>query len=318
VTAESRPRSRRGDEGLRLAAATPTVAVATCGRPAALERCLDALLTGAELPAEIVVVDQSSDGRAREIVESRGVAAVTMVYIAQERRGLSASRNAAFARAKSQVVAFTDDDCVPSPQWFAALRAGFARTPGASSITGPMLPLGPAREGFEAVSSRTSTRREEYTRTLAPWHAGTGANMALRREWLERVGGYDERLGVGSPGEAGEDVDLVYRLLRAGGRVVYEPDAIVYHERQPLDRRRASRSSYGRGIGTFVGLHLRDGDVRGLGVLARWGVLRAQLAGEALLSRRWSALADEGLVVRGTVQGLAHGLREARGPRRSP
>ena len=307
-----------GNEAAAPVARALAVGVATAGRPAALKRCLEALRAGTELPAEVVVVDQHPDGQAREIVQDGGFDAMRMVYVAQERRGLSASRNAAFLRAISPLVAFTDDDCVPSPHWIAAVRAGFARTPGISAITGPMLPLGPPQEGFEAVSSRTSSRREEYRRTLAPWMAGTGANMALRRDWLERIGGYDERLGAGSPGEAGEDIDLIYRLLNAGGRLVYEPDAIVYHERQSLDRRRASRSSYGRGIGTFVGIRLRDGDARSLGVLTRWAILRARLAGSALMSQRWSALGEEGLVIRGTLQGLAHGVREARSARRAP
>jgi len=284
-----------------------TVAVATLDRPDSLARCLDALAAGEAPPAEILVVDQGSDDRTRVVAEARGA-----VWIRQERWGLAASRNLALSRASCPVVAVTDDDCVPSPGWVAALQRTFRSPDAPDAVTGPVLPLGPETPGLYAVSSRTRREPGEFQGRVLPWLVGTGANFALRREWIGRAGGYDDRLGAGSAGGAGEDMDLLYRLLRRGARIRYEPEALVYHERQPLERRLATRSSYGRGIGACCGLWLRGGDLHALGVLGRWLALRGALLARALRRGRWDSAREERLVLRGTLAGLLYGLRGGR------
>ncbi len=287
-----------------------TVAVATLDRPDALARCLDALVLDAERPDEILVVDQGSDERTRAVAEARGA-----LWLRQERRGLAASRNLALERASCPILAVTDDDCVPAPGWVAAIRRAFSLSdvpdePDApDAVTGPVLPRGPEAAGLFAVSSRTGGTRADFRGRAAPWLVGTGGNFAARRESIERAGGWDGRLGAGSAGGAGEDMDLFYRLLRSGARIRYEPEAVVYHERQPRERRLASRSSYGRGIGACVGLWLRGGDFHALGVLGRWISMRAGLGVRALRRGRWEALREEGLVLGGTFGGLVYGLR---------
>jgi GT2 family glycosyltransferase len=287
-----------------------TVAVATLDRPEALARCLGALAAGEVLPAEVLVVDQGSDERTRQVVEAQESLAVS--WIPQERRGLAASRNLALERARLPVVAVTDDDCVPSPGWVAALDRAFSPPDAPDAVTGPVLPLGPEMPGRYAVSSRTRLSPAEFQGRVPPWLVGTGANFALQREWIGRTGGYDDRLGAGSAGGAGEDLDLLYRLLRLGARIRYEPRAVVFHERQPRERRLASRSSYGRGVGACCGLWLRGGDLGALGVLARWVWMRAGLAARAARRGRWEALREEGLVLGGTVRGVVYGLRGGR------
>jgi GT2 family glycosyltransferase len=141
---------------------------------------------------------------------------------------------------------------------------------------------------------------------------GTGGNFAARRDILLRCGGFDERLGAGSPGGSGEDMDLLYRLLRSGARIRYEPAAVVYHERQPRDRRLASRSSYGRGIGACCGLWLRGRDLHALSVLGGWLRMRGGMAAGALRRRQWGSVREELLVLGGTARGLVYGLRAGR------
>ena len=219
-----------------------------------------------------------------------------------EARGLSAARNLGARTANADVLAFTDDDCVPDGEWLAELGRAFAADAAPAVVTGPMLPLPGASPGLVAVSSRTSRERREFTGRALPWEVGTGGNTAIRRAWLDRVGGFDERLGVGTPGHAGEDLDLFRRVLQAGGRIVYEPDAVCRHEQKTPAERRARRASYGLGAGAALGLWLREGDPRALPALARWVSLRARMA------VRGSAT-DELRVLGGTVRGLAYGLR---------
>lgn len=285
------------------------VAVPTLDRPEALARCLDGILAGDVVPGAVVVVDQGPGDDARREVEARRAAGVHLTYVRAEPRGLSAARNAAAAATRHPILAFTDDDCVPSRGWVAAVARTFTEAPDLAAVTGPVLPLGPARPGTHAVSGRTSEERVEYRVRALPWRVGTGGNTAVRREWFERVGGFDERLGAGSPGHAGEDMDLLYKLLRAGGSIRYEPDARVYHQRQSTARRLASRPRYGHGMGAFCALWLRRGDPYALAVLARWCFDRGRVLAGACALGRWRRVHEEALMLRGAGTGLLYGLR---------
>jgi GT2 family glycosyltransferase len=286
-----------------------SVAVATRDRPEGLRRCLEALLSDDVVPAELIVVDQSSDEAGRQVVGSLGRDGVELVYVHQAGSGLSRSRNEALRRATKPVVAVTDDDCVPAPGWVATLGGALASTDPPAAVTGPILPLGPPAPELHPVSSRTGTERREFRGRDIPWAAGSGANVAVRREWLDRVGGYDERLGAGSPGRAGEDIDLLFRLLRAGGHIRYEPGAVVHHEQQDRERRLATRSSYGFGIGACCGLWLRRGNAYAIVLLLRWLASRVRRAAVGLVRRTPDALREELLVLVGTLRGLVYGLR---------
>jgi GT2 family glycosyltransferase len=288
---------------------TVTVAIATLDRPEALARCLDALADGDVLPDEVLVVDQGSAAATEEVVRARAERLPGLRRLAQDRRGLSVSRNLAHGEARGEVLAVSDDDCVPSPGWVAAIADVFRLEPDVVAVTGPMLPLDPAVPGRVAISSRTSATRVDWRGRPAPWLVGTGGNFAARRAWLDRVGGWDERLGVGSPGGAGEDIALIDRLLASGATIRYEPAALVRHEGRPASSRRATRSSYGRGVGTWCGILLRGGDRRGASMLVRWLALRLRLGVAAAGRRQPGEVGDEARVLAGTARGVVHGLR---------
>jgi glycosyltransferase involved in cell wall biosynthesis len=286
-----------------------TVAISTFERPDGLRRCLDALLGGKVLPAEVVIIDQSRDDSTRALIEDRQVGSVPIVYVHQQRRGLSASRNAAINHAKHPVLAFTDDDCMPDGAWVAAIESTFASASPPDAATGRVLPLGPDEPGTYSVSPRDSSVRADFSGRLIPWFIGTGGNFAVKREWLSRVGNYDERLGVGSPGKAAEDADFFYRLLRAGARVRYEPDALVYHERQSKNRRMTSRYSYGYGIGAFCGIWLCRRDPYALHILSYWVLNQCLGLARAIRRWHWMQAHESSLSLRGTLHGLLYGLR---------
>jgi GT2 family glycosyltransferase len=289
-----------------------TVAVATAGRPEALRRCLDALVRGTVQPAEILVVDQSADDRTRSLLGDLGAQAAHVSHITQELLGLSASRNGAFAAARTNVVAVTDDDCVPADDWIELIGDVLAKPEHPDAVSGRVLPLGPEAAGYP-VSSRQETEAATYVGRQPPWRVGTGANMAVRREWWERVGGYDLRLGAGTRGAAGEDLDFVHRLLREGARIRYEPRVTVYHQRQTRERRRETRSAYGRGVGASCALWLRERDVSGITVLGQWLSMRGGRLVRAARARDRQGVEEELLVLRGTVAGLAYGATARRG-----
>ena len=288
-----------------------SVAIATLDRPDVLARCLDALAAGTVLPAEVIIVDQGQTDATKAIIEERE-AAVPILYIRQQRSGLSASRNAAMARASHAIVAVTDDDCVPDREWVATIERAFASPPTPDALTGRILPLAPDKPGLFAAASRESTLRTEFHGKVLPWIIGSGGNFAVKREWVILIGGYDERLGVGSPGKAAEDMDIFYHLLQAGACIRYEPDALIYHQRKSKAQRLATRWSYGYGIGAFCTMWLRRGDLYMLRILGHWLCWQCRDFAVATGRRQWLEAYQKWLVLGGTVSGLMYGLRVCR------
>lgn len=82
---------------------------------------------------------------------------------------------------------------------------------------------------------------------------GAGCNMAFNRELLVRLGGFDEALDTGKPLPGGGDLDMFYRVLRAGGTIVYEPRYAVYHEhRETMAQLRHQYWTWGLGMMAFL------------------------------------------------------------------
>ena len=131
-----------------------SVVVCTMDRPEALARCLDALRACTPSPAQVVVVDQGARPAAPESVE----------VVRMSERGVSRGRNRGARAAEHELLAFTDDDCVPAPEWIGALLRGFEG--GADGVTGRVLPL--PGEGGVAVSSRTSMTRRTFSGPGSP------------------------------------------------------------------------------------------------------------------------------------------------------
>ena len=259
-----------------------------------------------------MVVDQNDSGSIEATVRDFDSGWTTLRRVTTLPRGVSHARNLGWRSTTSSIVAFTDDDCVPAEGWLAAVEQALGHDATLDATTGRVLGLGPDTHGLHAVSSRTDQRDRTFSGRTMPWHVGTGGNLAVRRDALERVGGFDPRLGPGSPGEAAEDLDLVYRLLASGSRIRYEPRALVYHERQSTSRRHLSRTRYGHGLGAFAGVTLRRGDPYGAVILASWVTERVRLLAGATL-RPWRPRStdralDERLLLRGVGAGIAHGL----------
>lgn len=180
-----------------------------------------------------------------------------MLYIRHPGSGLGAAQNVAFARARKAVVAVTDDDCVVDERWLETLERTFRASGCPDAVTGRVLALGPDCDGWYPVSTRLSPTVREFYGPGLPWELGSGNNFAVRREWLTLIGGADERLGPGSRGLGAVDMDLFYRLLRAGARVRYEPAAVVLHARTTRRGPLVRRFPYGYGP-------LRDAMAHGL------------------------------------------------------
>ncbi len=245
----------------------PSISVVICtrDRPDSLGPTLDSL-AGQDYPRfEVLVVDQSREATTRELVEERARDDRRFRYVRLDAAGLSRAYNAGIREAWSEVLAFTDDDCTVRADWLAAVARAFDRHPEVDLLYGQVL-VPPSLEGAENTEGFTPALPISERRVLARGRGfrvfGMGANFAARRRLFERVGLFDEILGGGGPVEAAPGFHLVYRVYRAGGATLLEPEVLVYHHGfRSHAEWPATLRSYGIGVGGFYLKHVRAGDL---------------------------------------------------------
>lgn len=229
-----------------------TVLLCTYNRAHLLPAWFDALRcqeTPPGLQWELLVVDNNSRDATPSVVEGLKHELKTPVrYVFEGHQGKSFALNTGIGQAMGQVIAFTDDDALPAADWVAMTHAAFEESR-AEVVGGRILPrwadpvpawLEHDRELHDWLALMPHDARVELTtRVHTPqiW----GANMAVRRDVFERVGGFDTRLGpLGARlYRGGEEVELVDRARKAGARIVYDPRLVVWHIIGP-DRMRRS------------------------------------------------------------------------------
>jgi GT2 family glycosyltransferase len=246
-----------------------TIAICTKDRPAGVERLLSALhgavgsLPAGSAAVDVLVVDNApSNDRTREIAAARS----WVRYLREPRPGLNFARNRAVREATGELLIFVDDDVVPDRGWLAGLAVAAAENPDAAAYTGQVLPLEleteaqvifERRGGFRRGFDRIRYGPVQVGDRLYPGGAGNfgaGANMAFRVSVLRRLGGFDEALDTGAAVPGGGDLDIFYRVIRAGYAIVYEPRFLVFHEhrRDMAGLSRQYRRSWGLGFMCYL------------------------------------------------------------------
>ena len=206
-----------------------------------LRRTIESILALDYPDYEIIVVDNRVGAHA-SIPPFAGDERVKIVV--EPIPGVSAARNCGFAESTGDFVAFTDDDVEVDPLWLRALGAAFANDASLDAIGGMVRPAelvtepqlwfeefyGGFTRSFEARQwSLDLVGGSDPMFPYSPGHFGAGCNMALRRTALQRIGGFDERLGAGTPSTSGEDLKAFMEVVLTGGRVAYVPSALVRH-----------------------------------------------------------------------------------------
>ncbi|MBA2496375.1 MAG: glycosyltransferase [Acidimicrobiia bacterium] len=205
---------------------------------------------------EVVIVDNGSGDATWstlvELVETRLALAVVRVAT---NRGPGGGRNVGLSLARGQFVAFTDDDCLPTPGWLEGVVARFADV-AVDVVQGRVSPH-PAQEAVMGPWDHTVA-------VGGPTPFFETSNVAYRRRALQRVGGFDEDdplTARHAGGRAfGEDAVLGWRVVQTGGARAWADDAVVHHRCVPstyLDLLRSYRWLEG-----MPGLAGRSGVVR--------------------------------------------------------
>ncbi|WP_105317888.1 glycosyltransferase [Thermus tenuipuniceus] len=186
-----------------------SVVIPAHNEEAFLPKALQAVLAQTLPPFEVIVVDNASTDRTREVAEGFGV---RVVYC--PRKGVAYARQAGLLAARGEWVAMTDADSLPMPGWLEALAE---KAPGAVALYGPLRFYGVS--AVEALLSDWGYRAFLHLMALLRHPNLAGANMMVLKEAALKVGGFPQV-------EAREDVLLGWRLARQGP-VRYVPRALV-------------------------------------------------------------------------------------------
>jgi len=251
-------------DGLRVSAVLPTR-----NRPAHALQCVCSILTNHDL-LELVVVDQSDDDTTEKSL--RALADERMRYVRSELRGVTNGRNVGIDITTGDIIAWTDDDCRVPSDWISRIAHIFSTDPDAAVVCGRVhVPAEIYAKGF-AVGFEPEVRdwRGRFPPPNHDW--GLTANLAVRRDVLQQVGRFDPLLGAGAPLRSGGEPDFLFRVLRAGLKVVNAREVEVTHlgVRTSGAETRALISAYGTGISAALVKHVRLGDFDAVLLYVRW------------------------------------------------
>ena len=203
------------------AAIDVTVIVPVYNGAQTIEACIDSLLrlNYRRDSYEIVVIDNASTDETFKILQ-KFLPHIRVLF--EPRRGPSAARNCGFRHGRGRVFALTDADCVVDPGWLAALIEPLAN-PAVGIVGGKILSKRPYN--FVEKFGETIHDHQRAIELLEPPYVIT-MNWAFRADTLRQVGFFDEAL------LRSQDVDLAYRVSRAGYHLIYQDSAVVFHQNE--------------------------------------------------------------------------------------
>ncbi|PZW48341.1 glycosyl transferase family 2 [Humitalea rosea] len=223
--------------------------VATRGRTEELSALFDTLRAQGRSDLEVIVVDQNGDDRLGPIM-ARHTARLMLRWLRSDVANACHARNLGLRHARGDVVGFPDDDCLYLPYVLDRVAAGFAAAPDLAILSGPAASpeggLGSGRWRAEGGAIDLGT----------VWTSVIEFNLFLRREVAMALGGFDERMGPGTPFGSCEGNDLVARAIEAGHRAAYDPSLRIEHPDKRLTPVAVQRAGlYGAGFGLALRRH---------------------------------------------------------------
>lgn len=257
------------DQLPRATVVVPTIYM----RPAYLIRTVESILALDYPDFDVIVVDNRPGTNNAPITDFANDDQVRVVI--ESRPGAASARNRGIGEASGDFIAFTDDDAVVDRNFLRALGENFSRNKDVDAIGGMVRPLeldtvaqlwfeefygGFTRYFHGRKWSADLVGNEDPLFPYSAGHFGAGCNMAFRRTALDRFGGFDPVLGVGTKTKGGEDLKIFIEVLLGGGTVAFEPAALVRHSHRQTNRDFLSQVfDYGIGLtAMYTSLALSD------------------------------------------------------------
>jgi GT2 family glycosyltransferase len=276
-----------------------SVIIATHNRPDSLPRLVASLApelaTGSR---EIIVAENGTPAPIQLSLEG-----APLTHLHEPRAGKCRIQNRAIAQAGGEILVFLDDDLVVAPSYLEAVEQFFDTHREFAAMKGrilaaedPEIKVGPMAAYLDLPIADQGDEVIEVRGVL-------GANMAFRADVLKQVGPFDERLGPGAGGHE-EETEMSQRLRRAGFRIGYAPQALVYHEVDPSRANRERFIRIARERGRCRMLHEKhsaaDVILKNAIAMTRLRIAQVTRAGIARVAREERRLA----IARGMFDGL--------------
>lgn len=278
-----------------------------------LDDCLGALRRQSVTNFEVVLVDNGSIDGSQEFIQLH-YPEVRLIELGQN-RGFTGACNAGYRAAQGNVIILLNNDTEVDPHWLEAILDAFHRFPQAGSVASKMLLFG-ERNVFHSAGD--FYRIDGLPGNRGVWQedhgqydveefvfSACGGAAAYRRELLDEIGFLDDAFFFSC-----EDVDLAWRIHLAGHKVLYVPDAIVYHKLKASGGSGVMGSYYDGRNFLYVIWKNYPGDL-----LRKhwWNILKAQLNISRAALRAWRGAAARARL-RGQLAGIlgAFKMRDAR------
>lgn len=254
-----------------------TALVCTRNRGASVAHTVRGMMANDHPDFEVHVIDQSSDDESESaLAEWRSDP--RFHYTRSTTQGLARARNIGFRRARTGIVAMTDDDCRVPSDWLRRMAAAFAtgdRGDRIGVVFGNVVAAPHDRaKGFISAYHRKALFVAHGVRDK-PKVEGIGACMGVRTDIWAALGGFDGMLGAGSKFKSADDTDFAIRALLAGYAICETPEVhVVHHGFRTWSEGSELIGGYLFGIGAMLAKHIR---------CRHWPVLHVVRA----LARRW-------------------------------
>ena len=220
----------------------PEIAAIICthNRDRYLGAAINSLLQQDCTDYEIIVVDNASSDRTKEVVQQR-LNNPLVKYVYEPELGLSVARNRGAKETTAPILAYLDDDAVASPQWLRIITEAYRKNEklaiAGGKVTlilpeGQQLPQWLSQEMAGALGSYDLGEKIIYLNN--PNLTPRGLNYSLRQSFLEEIGGFDPNLGrVGKNLLSNEELLMTELALEKGWQVAYLPEALAAHNVAP-------------------------------------------------------------------------------------
>lgn len=203
------------------------VLITTLNRPDVISNAIASILNNTYKDFELIIVDQSANNKTQEIVEGYILADKRVKYLPIGSKGKTKALNYGIRKCNADIIAMTDDDCMVSKDWIEKIVATFRDYPDLALLFGSVeVSSYDATKGI--IPTYLPSEKRFFKLHSRFVNSGIGANMVIRENIFDTVGGFDEKLGVGTPLTTYE-YDFFYRVRKKGFEVGVLPSLKAVH-----------------------------------------------------------------------------------------
>lgn len=197
--------------------------LATIHRKKEIIDFLDSLKNQTYKNFELIICDQNQEPFIEDILKSY-VDKMQIIHL-KTPRGLSKSRNIGLKCATGDIITFPDDDCIYPKNLLERVKTQFFTLPDID-----VLCIRPINENGKTTAGKFLSKKTKVSLFNAPF-AFCSFSMFIKKKVFDRIGYFDEKLGLGAdtPFQSSEDLDLGIRAIKNGFKVFYNPELVIFH-----------------------------------------------------------------------------------------